>query len=143
MSSIEVVTVGKHRVAVQRIGNDPNHDNVILVNGALATTKSFRQVARSLCDDFNMLMYDLPYSGMSRPHNDSVGVLTKDGLDVSVWPSARPFLVVSSEFAGRLRGTTRHGLARGTFHYREFEVAGRDTRIFEVVRGARDADHQR
>jgi pimeloyl-ACP methyl ester carboxylesterase len=78
MSSIEVVTVGKHRVAVQRIGNDPNHDNVILVNGALATTKSFRQVARSLCDDFNMLMYDLPYSGMSRPHNDSVGVLTKD-----------------------------------------------------------------
>ena len=46
----------------------------------------------------------------------------------------RLFLVVSSEFAGRLRRHTRHGLKLGKFHYREVKHDGA-TRMFEVCKG--------
>jgi hypothetical protein len=44
--------------------------------------------------------------------------------DVTVWPEGRMFLVVSSEFATLLRNPTRHGLRRGSFHYRERTTPG-------------------
>lgn len=62
----------------------------------------------------------------------SLGCLSADGTDVSQWPKGRSFLVVSSEFATRLRGGKRHGLGRGAFHYFEFAIEGCDTRIFEI-----------
>ncbi len=67
----------------------------------------------------------------------SLGALKADGSDALTWPSARLFLVVSSEFATRLRRPDRHGLKRGSFHYRNHDLEGCDTVIFEVVRGPR------
>ncbi|MCK6531802.1 MAG: hypothetical protein L6Q84_02430 [Polyangiaceae bacterium] len=64
----------------------------------------------------------------------SLGVLPEDGSDVSGWPSGRCHLVVSEEFARRLREPTRHGLRLGLFHYAEVKAGG-DTRIFEVRQG--------
>lgn len=57
----------------------------------------------------------------------------KDRFDV-VWPNGRLFLVVSTEFAERLRRPTRHGLRAKKFHYREVKSEGQ-TRIFEVGKG--------
>lgn len=65
----------------------------------------------------------------------SLGVLDPDGADVSCWPTARVFLVVSPEFAVRMRKSNRHGLKRGVFHYREHVTPVGDTRVFEVARG--------
>jgi hypothetical protein len=61
----------------------------------------------------------------------SLGVPT-DG--VGTWPNGHSLLVVSSEFADRLRPPTRHGLRLGLFHYAELTPSG-ETRIFEVRQG--------
>lgn len=52
------------------------------------------------------------------------------------WPSGRCHLVVSSEFASRLRDHKRHGVGAGKFHYLGVGACG-DTRIFEVCPGRR------
>lgn len=64
----------------------------------------------------------------------SLGILPVGDSMVSGWPTGRSHLVVSSEFAERLRKHTRHGLRRGVFHYREVKNEGA-TRIFEVREG--------
>lgn len=68
----------------------------------------------------------------------SLGVLPTDTADVPGWPPGRSFLVVSSEFASRLREPTRHGLRLGLFHYDEVKPDG-DTRVFEVREGRASA----
>ncbi|MES2821624.1 MAG: alpha/beta hydrolase [Pseudomonadota bacterium] len=42
---------------------------IILVNGSLATTASFAQTVRYLYPHFNVVLYDQPYAGQSKPHN--------------------------------------------------------------------------
>lgn len=49
------------------------------------------------------------------------------------WPPGRSFLVVSTEFAERLRKPSRHGLGRGVFHYVEHTHG--TTTLFEVCPG--------
>jgi hypothetical protein len=64
----------------------------------------------------------------------SLGVLPGTVSNVPGWPSGRIHLVVSEEFARRIRVPTRHGMPLGLFHYDEVKKAG-GTRIFEVRRG--------
>ena len=81
---MEVVTTienisGRFNVHVEHHVFNETFDTVILVNGALATTTSFRQTVKYLKGRFNVLMYDLPYAGQSRQHNgDSEEHLSKD-----------------------------------------------------------------
>lgn len=70
---------GRFNVHVERHVFNEAFETVILVNGALATTTSFRQTVKYLKGRFNVLLYDLPYAGQSRQHNgDGEEHLTKD-----------------------------------------------------------------
>lgn len=71
-------------------------------------------------------------NGKERKDLIALGVPTTDAV---TWPTGRCLLVVSSEFADRLRRPTRHGLRFGLFHYVEVKAEGA-TRIFEVRQGS-------
>jgi len=78
VNTIENVN-GRFNLHVEHHIFDERFDTVILVNGALATTTSFRQTVKYLKSRFNVLLYDLPYSGQSRQHNtNDEQPLTKD-----------------------------------------------------------------
>src|SRR5439155_1440020 len=68
----------------------------------------------------------------------ALGVLPRDTAQAWAWPEARCFLVVSADFAERLRSPSRHGLRRGLFHYEE-RLADGPTRVFEVRPGPKPA----
>ncbi|RJG09315.1 alpha/beta hydrolase [Pseudomonas cavernicola] len=59
----------KYKVYTERYLNDAADKTIILVNGSLATTASFAQTVRYLQPRFNVILYDQPYAGQSRPHN--------------------------------------------------------------------------
>ncbi|WP_397444273.1 alpha/beta fold hydrolase [Pseudomonas chlororaphis] len=65
-------------VHVEQLGNDPQCKTVLLVNGAMATTTAFARTSRCLAEHFNVVMFDLPFSGNSRPHNPDQRLVTKD-----------------------------------------------------------------
>ena len=52
-----------------------SESTIILVNGSLATCASFSQALRFLSGLFNVVLFDHPYSGASRVHNPSLGML--------------------------------------------------------------------
>lgn len=49
-----------------------------MVNGALSTTRSFARTSKCLAEHFNVLLFDLPFSGLSREHNTDLELVTKD-----------------------------------------------------------------
>lgn len=51
---------------------------IILVNGSLATTASFAQTLRFLQPQFNVVLFDEPYAGLSKAHNRHERPLTKE-----------------------------------------------------------------
>ncbi|MGH8433296.1 MAG: alpha/beta fold hydrolase [Pseudomonas sp.] len=51
---------------------------IILVNGSLATTASFAQTIKYLQPQFNVVLYDQPYAGQSKPHNSHKQPLSKE-----------------------------------------------------------------
>jgi rhamnosyltransferase subunit A len=59
----------KYKVYTERYLNNAADKTIILVNGSLATTASFAQTVRYLQPRFNVVLYDQPYAGQSRPHN--------------------------------------------------------------------------
>jgi rhamnosyltransferase subunit A len=69
---------GKYSIYFEYHKNDGAAKTAVMVNGALATTTSFSQTMRNLKDQANIVLFDLPFSGRSREHNSSNGVLTKD-----------------------------------------------------------------
>lgn len=73
-----IISIDRFQVFVECHGFDPSRASVVLVNGALATTTSFRQMTRFLREHFNVVLYDLPHSGQSRPHNTGLGMLSKE-----------------------------------------------------------------
>ena len=78
-SEAGVITVfGKYSIHFEYLKNDEATKTVIMVNGALATTTSFRQCVRNFKDHVNIVLFDLPFAGRSREHNTTNGVLTKD-----------------------------------------------------------------
>ena len=71
-----VTTATGHRIHVERHATSHSRETVILVNGALATTESFRQTVKSLSPNFDAICYDLPYYGKSATHNPEGGLVS-------------------------------------------------------------------
>lgn len=69
---------GQFRVYTEFYRADAAEKTIILVNGSLATTASFAQTARNLYPQFNVVLYDQPYAGKSKPHNLNETPLTKE-----------------------------------------------------------------
>lgn len=69
---------GQYRVYTEFYRADAAEKTIILINGSLATTASFAQTVRSLHPQFNVVLYDQPYSGKSRAHNLNDHLLTKE-----------------------------------------------------------------
>ncbi|MGY2291534.1 alpha/beta fold hydrolase [Pseudomonas sp. SDO528_S397] len=67
-----------YNVHLEQLGHDPRRKTVLMVNGALSTTRSFARTSQCLAEHFNVLLFDLPFSGYSRPHNTDLGLVTKD-----------------------------------------------------------------
>ncbi|MBU3055925.1 alpha/beta fold hydrolase [Pseudomonas indica] len=60
---------GQHRVYTEFYRSETAEKTIVLVNGSLATTASFAQTVRYLHPHFNVVLYDQPYAGQSKPHN--------------------------------------------------------------------------
>ena len=52
-----------YNVHVEQLGSDPHKKTVLMVNGALSTTRSFARTSKCLAEHFNVLLFDLPFSG--------------------------------------------------------------------------------
>lgn len=75
----QVVTVNrKYKVHTEFYANPQASRTIILVNGSLATTASFAQTVKYLHPQFNVVLYDQPYAGQSKPHNDHGSPVTKE-----------------------------------------------------------------
>lgn len=75
--------LGKHRIYIEHYKCDEAAKTIILVNGAFATTSSFSQTVRYLRDKVNVLLFDLPYAGKSKEHNNDGDIITKeDEVDI-------------------------------------------------------------
>ena len=68
----------KHKVHTEFYGNPAASKTIILVNGSLATTASFAQSVKYLQPQFNVVAFDLPYAGQSKPHNTDFTPITKE-----------------------------------------------------------------
>ena len=69
---------GQYRVYTEFHRSQEAEKTIILVNGSLATTASFAQTLRNLHPQFNVVLYDQPYAGKSKPHNRNEHLLTKE-----------------------------------------------------------------
>lgn len=58
--------------------NPASDTTIILVNGSLATSAAFGQTLRYLQPLCNVVLFDQPYSGHSRPHNPSLPLIGKE-----------------------------------------------------------------
>lgn len=58
--------------------NPEASSTIILVNGSLATSASFTQTLRYLRPLFNVVLFDMPYSGQSRPYNAQPPLIGKE-----------------------------------------------------------------
>lgn len=67
-----------YAVSVEQIGDAPDKKNVLLVNGAMATTSAFARTSKCLAEHFNVVLFDLPFAGNSRAHNPNRCLVTKD-----------------------------------------------------------------
>ena len=74
----QVVMIGKHCVHVELYQQPQNIESIIMVNGALATTASFTNCVKYLSNSLNVILFDLPFSGQSKPHNPASGIVTKE-----------------------------------------------------------------
>ena len=69
---------GQFRVYTEFYRADAAEKTIIMVNGSLATTASFAQTVRNLYPTVNIVLYDQPYAGKSKPHNRHEKPLTRE-----------------------------------------------------------------
>ena len=69
---------GQYRVYTELHRAQGAEKTIILINGSLATTASFAQTVRNLHPQFNVVLYDQPYAGKSKPHNRHERLLSKE-----------------------------------------------------------------
>ncbi|EJN37687.1 putative hydrolase or acyltransferase of alpha/beta superfamily [Pseudomonas sp. GM84] len=69
---------GQYRVYTEFYRADAAEKTIILINGSLATTASFAQTVRNLHPQFNVVLYDQPYAGKSKPHNRQERFISKE-----------------------------------------------------------------
>ena len=76
---IKVLDVqGQYRIHTEFYRSDTAENTIILVNGSMATTASFAQTLKNLHPHLNVVLYDQPYAGKSKPHNRHQKMLTKE-----------------------------------------------------------------
>ena len=77
--TIAVVDIhGTYKVHTEFYFSPSARKTIILVNGSLSTTAAFAQTVKYLNTQFNVVLYDQPYSGQSKPHNIHNQPLTKE-----------------------------------------------------------------
>nr|WP_298143042.1 alpha/beta hydrolase [uncultured Pseudomonas sp.] len=77
--AIAVIDINRtYKVHTEFYANPAAHKTIILVNGSLATTASFAQTLRYLHPHFNVVLYDQPYAGQSKPHNSHNRPISKE-----------------------------------------------------------------
>jgi pimeloyl-ACP methyl ester carboxylesterase len=68
----------QYKVYTEFYGNPEAKATIILVNGSLSTTASFAQTVKYLQPHFNVVLFDEPYAGHSKPHNDNSRFIGKE-----------------------------------------------------------------
>ncbi|MDM8350401.1 alpha/beta hydrolase [Pseudomonas sp. sp1636] len=77
--AIAVVDVhGGHKVHTEFYPSRTARKTIILVNGSLATTAAFAQTLKYLHPQFNVVLYDQPYAGQSKPYNSHTRPIGKE-----------------------------------------------------------------
>ena len=69
---------GQYRIHTEFYRCDTAENTIILVNGSMATTASFGQTLKNLHPHLNVVLYDQPYAGKSKPHNPHQKMLTRE-----------------------------------------------------------------
>ena len=69
---------GQYRIHTEFYRSDSAESTIILVNGSMATTASFAQTLKNLHPHLNVVLYDQPYAGKSKPHNPNQKILTRE-----------------------------------------------------------------
>ena len=69
---------GQYRIHTEFYRSNTAEHTIILVNGSMATTASFAQTVKNLHPNLNVVLYDQPYAGKSKPHNQHQEMLTKE-----------------------------------------------------------------
>ncbi len=69
---------GQYRIHTEFYGNPAAQQTIILVNGSLSTTASFAQTVKHLQPHYNVVLYDQPYAGQSKPHNENRTPISKE-----------------------------------------------------------------
>ncbi len=79
----KILTIGKYKVYAETYWKGSDAKTILLVNGALSTTGSFGQTVKYLQPHYNLVLFDLPFSGQSRAHNpDDMIVSKEDEVDI-------------------------------------------------------------
>lgn len=73
-----IKTQGKFYVHTIYHASPAPRGTIVLINGSLATAASFTQTLRYLQPHFNVVLYDSPYAGQSKPHNGNGRPLHQD-----------------------------------------------------------------
>jgi len=74
-----IVTAHRHyQVYTEFYACPAARKTILLVNGSLATTAAFAQTIKYLQPQFNVVLYDQPYAGQSKPHNSHQQPLRKE-----------------------------------------------------------------
>ncbi|MDZ4337589.1 MAG: alpha/beta hydrolase [Pseudomonas sp.] len=77
--TIAVVDIHRtYKVHTEFYANPSARKTIILINGSLATTAAFAQTIKYLQPQFNVVLYDQPYAGQSKPHNSHSRPISKE-----------------------------------------------------------------
>ena len=77
--AIAVVDIHRtFKVHTEFYANPSARKTIILINGSLATTAAFAQTIKYLQPQFNVVLYDQPYAGQSKPHNSHTRPISKE-----------------------------------------------------------------
>lgn len=77
--AIAVVDIHRtFKVHTEFYANPSARKTIILINGSLATTAAFAQTIKYLQPQFNVVLYDQPYAGQSKPHNSHSRPISKE-----------------------------------------------------------------
>ncbi|MCY1270353.1 Rhamnosyltransferase 1 subunit A [compost metagenome] len=73
-----IVAIHQHNIYTEFYANREARQTIILVNGSLSTTASFAQTVKYLQPHFNVVLFDQPYAGRSKPHNANKEFISKE-----------------------------------------------------------------
>ena len=100
-----VININKLNVYVELVKcSVPTRNRTILINGALATSSSFRNWKRFLADKSDVITFDLPFSGKSKPYNEQdCNIVTLDdevAIIREIISIYKPNIIASASWGG-------------------------------------------